>query len=164
MAGLPLHEIFTDTGLDKPSWDFGTSPGLEYTDTEGRSHEFRYTIDLLANLAVLMLESEMSGGFQLKDLFGSETRDLFVRITATPEEHDAMNRDLADFFADPLSYDLREIEMMDDKDTFALARDCEAIRKELYESAGSGSKARTPIGDGNKLLEQCQLWCEQNRL
>ena len=130
-AELSLSEIFADTGLDRQHGDFRTSLDLAYTDAEGRSHEFYYAIDLVTDLAALLLESRKSGGVHISDLFDSEDRDLFVKLTAAPEEDQAMNRVLADFFANPLAYDLHE--MMDAEDLQEMARDCEAIRAELYE-------------------------------
>ena len=129
-AELSLQEIFRDTGLDRLDWDFHASPGLEYTDAQGRCHEFYYAVDLVTDLAALLLESRKSGGFPLKDLFDGESRDLFVKITAAPEEDQALNRVLADFSAAPLAYDL--CEMVDDADMREMAQDCEAIRRELY--------------------------------
>lgn len=130
-AELSLSEIFADTGLDRQHGDFRTSLDLAYTDAEGRSHEFYYAIDLVTDLAALLLESRKSGGVHISDLFDSEDRDLFVKLTATPQEAQAMNRALADFSAAPLAYDLHE--MMDEEDLREMARDCEAIRAELYE-------------------------------
>lgn len=130
-AELPLSEIFSDTGLGKLNWDFHTSPDLEYTDSEGECHEFYYAIDLATDLAALILESKKSGGFNLKDLFDEENRDLFVKITTTPEEDQAMNGALADFFTTPFEYDLHE--MVDDEDMQEMAQDCENLRKELCE-------------------------------
>lgn len=54
-----------------------------------------------------------------------------MRITTTPEEDQAMNRALADFFAAPFEYDLHE--MMDDEDMREMAQDCEKLRRELFE-------------------------------
>ena len=45
-----------------------------------------------------------------------------------------MNKALTDFAQNPLSYDLHE--MMDDEEIREMTRDVEALRKELYESAG----------------------------
>ena len=128
---LSLAEIFADTGLDKLNGDFRSSPELGYIDPDGMEHEFYYAIDLVTDLAALLLESRRSGGFNLKDLFDGDERELFVRITASPEEDKLMNRALADFFDDPLSFDLHE--MVDEEDMTAMARDCEAVRKELYK-------------------------------
>ena len=41
---------------------------------------------------------------------------------------------LADFSQNPLEYDLSE--MMDDEEIREMARDADALRKELYESGG----------------------------
>ena len=130
-AELSLSEIFADTGLDRQHGDFRTSLDLAYTDAEGNCHDFCYAIDLVTDLAALLLESSKSGGFRIQDLFEGETRNLFVNVTATPQEAQAMNRALADFSAAPLAYDLHE--MMDEEDLREMARDCEAIRAELYE-------------------------------
>lgn len=130
-AELSLSEIFADTGLDRQHGDFRTSLDLAYTDAEGNCHDFCYAIDLVTDLAALLLESRKSGGVHISDLFDSEDRDLFVKLTAAPEEDQAMNRVLADFFANPLAYDLHE--MMDEEDLREMARDCEAVRAELYE-------------------------------
>ena len=126
-----LKEIFADTGLDRLEWDFHTSPELGYIDTEGMEHDFYYAINLVTDLAALILESKKRGGFYLKDLYEDEKRDCFVCITTTPDDDQAMNQALEAFFANPLSYDLHE--MVDDEDMLALAQDCEAIRKELYQ-------------------------------
>ncbi len=130
-AELSLSEIFADTGLDRQHGDFRTSLDLAYTDAEGNCHDFCYAIDLVTDLAALLLESRKSGGVHISDLFDSEDRDLFVKLTATPQEAQAMNRALADFSAAPLAYDLSEL--MDAEDLQEMARDCEAVRAELYE-------------------------------
>ncbi len=128
---IPLSEIFADTGLDKQNWNFReTEPELSYQATDGCEYAFFYGIDLITDLAALMLECKISGRVSLANLLNNEEGHA-VRITATPEEHLAMNKVLADFFADPLAYDLHE--MVPDKDMMELAQDCENLRKELYE-------------------------------
>lgn len=128
---IPLNEIFHDTGLSKLNWNFHTSSNLEYMDSEGQCYEFYYAIDLVTDLAALILESKKSGGFHIKNLFPGEERDRFVKITTTQEEDQAMNRALADFCAFPFAYDLYE--MTDDEDMLEMAKDCENIRRELCE-------------------------------
>lgn len=82
-------------------------------------------------MAALILESKKSGGFYIKDLFDEESRELFVKITTTPEENQAINRALEDFIANPLEYDLHE--MVDDDDKLEMAQECENLRKDLFE-------------------------------
>lgn len=65
---VTLKEIFADTGLDKLNWDFHISPNLVYTDAEGMEHEFYYAIDLITDLAALMLECSVNGNVSLRKL------------------------------------------------------------------------------------------------
>ena len=127
---LTLSEIFADTGLDKLNWDFRTSQNLEYTDSAGRVHVFYYAVNVVTDLAALILESRKSGGFAIKDLFSGEKRNLFLKINTTKDEDEIMNKVLLDFGKNYLSYDLSE--MVDEDDMRAMAQDCENVRKELY--------------------------------
>ena len=125
---LSLSEIFADTGLDKLDWDFRESPELGFKDRDGFEHDFYYAIDLVTDLAALMLECQVNGSVSLGELLdnGSEAA---VRVTFTEEEKAAMNQALTDFVTDPMAYDL--CEMVPDEDMQEMARDCEALRREL---------------------------------
>lgn len=127
---LSLGEIFADTGLDKLNWDFHTSPGLEYVDSQGMEHEFYYAIDLITDLAALMLECSVNGAVVLGELLEDESAAM-LRLTFTEEEKNAMNKALLHFVKEPLTYDLHE--MVPDQDMQELAQDCENIRRELCE-------------------------------
>ncbi|MSB22870.1 imm68 putative immunity domain-containing protein [Flavonifractor plautii] len=127
---VTLKEIFADTGLDKLNWDFHISHNLEYTDAEGMEHEFYYAIDLITDLAALMLECSLNGSVSLRKLLDDEAGDN-ICITYTEEEKNAMNKALADFVKEPLTYDLHE--MVSDEDMQEMAQDCESLRKELCE-------------------------------
>ena len=111
---IPLSEIFADTGLDKQDWDFRkTVQWLEYTDPNGRSHEFYYAIDVITDLAALMLECFVNGSVSLGELLDHDNGNI-IRITFTEEEKTAMGKALADFAQNPLAYDLHE--MVPDED------------------------------------------------
>lgn len=130
-AEIPLSEIFADTGLDKLNWNFHTTDvELEYKGHDGRAHEFDFAIDLFTDLAALMLECSMNGSVSLGELLNDENGNI-VRITFTQEEKKAINKALADFAKDPLTYDLHE--MVPDGDMQEMAQDCESLRKELCE-------------------------------
>lgn len=129
---IPLGEIFSDTGLDKLNGSFQkTDTFLEVVDLEEYEMEFHYAIDLLTDLAALLLECKMNGCVNLYDLDEDVEPDCVVRITATPEEHELINKTLMDFSATPLAYDLSE--MVPEEDMIEMAAICEALRKELYE-------------------------------
>lgn len=127
---ISLDEIFADTGLDKLNWDFRKTEGLEYIAQDGREYVFYYAIDLVTDLAALMLECQVNGSVSLKQLLEDEDGPV-LRITFTQEDKNAINTALADFAKDPLSYDLHE--MVPDGDMYEMARDCEDLRKELCE-------------------------------
>ena len=128
---IPLSEIFADTGLYKQNWDFRkTIEWLEYTDQDGMSHEIYYAIDLVTDLAALLLECAVNGSVSLGELMDNDNANT-VRITFTEDEKTAMNKALSDFVQNPLAYDLHE--MVPDEDMQAMAQDCENLRKELCE-------------------------------
>ena len=132
---IPLSEIFAKIGMDKQNWDFHqTVEYLEFTHSNGVEMDFYFAIDVITDLAAILLECSVNGSVNLQDLDEYNTPSRCIRITATPEEHNAIDRTLADFAQNPLSYDLHE--MMDDEEIQEMARDVEALRKELYESAG----------------------------
>ena len=128
---ISLSEIFADTGLDKLNWDFrGTDPGLAYKGRNGFEYEFHYAIDVVTDLAALMLECLVNGSVPLGELLDDKNK-CSVRITFTDGEKAAINKALADFVSDPLAYDLHE--MVPDEAMREMARDCENLRRELCE-------------------------------
>ena len=148
---IPLSEIFAKIGLDKQSWDFRqTVEYLEFTHSDGVEMDFHFAIDVVTDLAAILLECSVSGSVNLQDLDEYNTPARRIRITATPEEHDAMNKALADFAQNPLEYDLSE--MMDDEEIQEMARDVEALRKELYEAAGRNRDFHVKAEDMKNLL------------
>ena len=148
---IPLSEIFAKIGLDKQNWDFHqTVEYLEFTHSDGVEMDFHFAIDVVIDLAAILLECSVNGSVNLQDLDEYNTPSRRIRITATPEEHDAMNKALADFAQNPLSYDLHE--MMDDEEIQEMAHHVEALRKELYEAAGRNRNYHVKAEDVKHLL------------
>ncbi len=148
---IPLSEIFAKIGLDKQNWDFRqTVEYLEFTHSDGVEMDFHFAIDVVTDLAAILLECSVSGSVNLQDLDEYNTSARRIRITATPEEHDAMNKALADFAQNPMEYDLSE--MMDNEEIQEMARDVEALRKELYEAAGRNRDYHVKAEDVKPLL------------
>lgn len=128
---IPLSEIFSKIGLDKQNWDFHqTVEYLEFTHSSGMEMDFHFAIDVVTDLAAILLECSVNGSVNLQDLDTYHMPSRHIRITATAQEHDAMNQALADFVRDPLGYDL--CELVDDKDMLEMASEVETLRKELY--------------------------------
>ena len=148
---IPLSEIFAKIGLDKQNWNFRqTVEYLEFTHSDGVEMDFHFSIDVVTDLAAILLECSVSGSVNLQDLDEYNTPARRIRITVTPEEHDAMNKALADFAQNPLEYDLSE--MMDNEEIQEMARDVEALRKELYEAAGRNRDYHVKAEDVKSLL------------
>ena len=93
---IPLSEIFAKIGLDKQNWDFRqTVEYLEFTHSDGVEMDFHFAIDVVTDLAAILLECSVSGSVNLQDLDEYNTPARRIRITATPEEHEAMDKALA---------------------------------------------------------------------
>ena len=148
---IPLSEIFAKIGLDKQNWNFRqTMEYLEFTHSDGVEMDFHFAIDVVTDLAAILLECCVSGSVNLQDLDEYNTPARRVRITATPEEHDAMNKALADFVHAPLEYDLSE--MMGEDEITDMAYQVEMLRKELYEASGRNRNYHVKAEDVKHLL------------
>ena len=148
---IPLSEIFAKIGLDKQNWDFRqTVEYLEFTHSDGVEMDFHFAIDVVTDLAAILLECSVSGSVNLQDLDEYNTPSRRIRITATPEEHDAMNKALADFAQNPLEYDISE--MMGEDEITDMAYQVEMLRKELYEASGRNRNYHVKAEDVKHLL------------
>ena len=148
---IPLSEIFAKIGLDKQNWDFRqTVEYLEFTHSDGVEMDFHFAIDVVTDLAAILLECSVSGSVNLQDLDEYNTPARRIRITATPEEHDAMDKALADFVHAPLEYDISE--MMGEDEITDMAYQVEMLRKELYEASGRNRNYHVKAEDVKDLL------------
>lgn len=130
---ISLSEIFTDLGLDHLNGVFTeTTVPLAFTHSNGTCMDFHYAIDLITDLAALLLESKKSGHVNLHDLDEYDAPDVDVHITATPVEYDLMNKTLKDFAIAPLTYDLSE--MVPEEDMKEMAELCDQLRQELEQN------------------------------
>ena len=149
---LSLSEVFAKIGLDKQNWDFRqTVEYLEFTHSNGVEMDFHFAIDVVTDLAAILLECSVSGSVNLQDLDEYNTPARHIRINATPEEHKAMNKALADFAQNPMEYDLSD--MMGEDEITDMAKDVEAIRQELYEVSGRNRNYHVKAEDVKKLLQ-----------
>ena len=148
---IPLSEIFAKIGLDKQNWDFRqTVEYLEFTHSDGVEMDFHFAIDVVTDLAAILLECSVSGSVNLQDLDEYNTPARRIRITATPEEHEAMDKALADFVHAPLEYDISE--MMGEDEITDMASQVEMLRKELYEASGRNRNYHVKAEDVKDLL------------
>lgn len=136
---IPLSEIFSEIGLDKLNGKFRQHEepftvllAHGEPDCEEPFLEFYFAIDLITDLAALLLECKVNGSVNLCELAGDgmEADVPNVRITATPEEHQLIKKAITDFISEPLAYNLSE--MCPEEDMMELAEVCKNLRDELY--------------------------------
>lgn len=135
---ITLSEIFSDTGLDKLNGDFRgheeplvvNLKNLE-SDYDEIYVEFYYAMNLITDLAALLLECRVNGSVNLCALYdGVEAVVPEVCITATPEEHALINQTLLDFVSEPQAFDVSEVNS--EEDLQAATEVCAKLRAELY--------------------------------
>ncbi|MCI8372739.1 MAG: hypothetical protein HFI75_10150 [Lachnospiraceae bacterium] len=131
---LPVAEIFSDFGLDQLQGNFRQpEQPLVFVNEEEWEFPIYYAIDLITDLAALLLECKVNGSVDLQELCKDDEVDGLIRITTTPEEHTLINETLKDFALSPLAYDVSE---MDTKEHMKeMAAVCEELRQELYGSS-----------------------------
>ena len=79
---IPLSEIFAKIGLDKQNWDFRqTVEYLEFTHSDGVEMDFHFAIDVVTDLAAILLECSVSGSVNLHDLDEYSIDEVFMDIT-----------------------------------------------------------------------------------
>ena len=129
---IALSEIFAKIGLNKLNWNFRqTVEYLGFTHSNGVETDFHFAIDVIIDIAAILLECKINKVVNLYDLDEYDAPSRNIRIIATTEELNAMDKALLDFTQNPLEYDLGE--MIGEDDTKDMAKQVEALRKELYK-------------------------------
>ena len=129
---ITLKEIFIGIGLDRQNMDFRqTVENLEFTNSIGLEIYFNYAIDIVTDLAAILLECKNNGHVNIGELYGNEDeQNRYIRIVATKEGYASIKAALEDFVKDPKSYDLYE--MIGD-DIIEMAGMVKELRQELLQ-------------------------------
>ena len=108
---ITLKEIFTGIGLDRQNTDFRqTVDNLKFTNSIRLEIYFNYAIDIVTDLAAILLECKNNGHVNIGELYGNEDeQNRFIRVVATEEEYTDIKDALEDFVKNPKSYDLYEM-------------------------------------------------------
>ena len=129
---ISLNEIFDKIGLDKLNWNFRqTVEYLGFTHSDGVEMDFHFAIDVITDLAAILLECKVNKFVNLHELDEYDSPSRNIRIIVTPEEYNALDKVLSDFVQNPLEYDLSD--MMGEDEIKDMAVEVNALRKELYE-------------------------------
>ncbi|AYA99645.1 imm68 putative immunity domain-containing protein [Lachnoanaerobaculum umeaense] len=129
---ITLKEIFTGIGLDRQNMDFRqTIENLGFINSNGLEIDFNYAIDIVTDLAAILLECKISGYVNLRELYDNEdAQNRCIRIVATEEEYTGIKAALEDFVKNSKSYDLYE--MIGD-DIIEMAEIVKELRKGLLQ-------------------------------
>lgn len=129
---ITLKGIFTGIGLDRQNMDFRqTVENLGFINSTGLEIDFYYVIDVVTDLAAILLECKINGHVNLRDLDDNEdAKNRCIRVVATEEEYTGIKAALEDFVKDPKSYDLYE--MIGD-DIIEMAEIVKELRKDLLQ-------------------------------
>jgi len=129
---ITLKEIFTGIGLDRQNMDFRqTVDNLGFINPIGPEIYFNYAIDIVTDLAAILLECKNNGHVNIGELYGNEyEQNRCIQVVVTEEEYTAIKIALEDFVKDPKSYDLYE--MIGD-DIIEMAEIVKELRKELLQ-------------------------------
>ena len=127
---ITLKEIFTGIGLDRQNMDFRqTVDNLKFTNSIRLEIYFNYAIDIVTDLAAILLECKNNGHVNIGELYGNkDEQNRCIRVVETEEEYTAIKVALEDFVKNPKSYDLYE--MIGD-DIIEMAEIVKELRKEL---------------------------------
>ena len=136
---LTLDEIFQDIGLKNLKGNFCTSSKLYYTDTKGITYDFYYAIDLIGDLALLMLESAHKGTIALGELMDNQTKDTLC-LTFTEAERLMMIEALAHFVKTPSAYDIHEV--VSAEELQEMAKVYESVRQALSQRSAPDDTAK----------------------
>lgn len=129
---IQVGEIFADFGVEKLQGEFKNPElSLVFTDEEGWEMDIRYAIDLITDLAALLLECKVNETVDLCELFEeAETSVPQIRIIADSKEHDLIHKVLTEFVSDPLAFDLSG--MCSEEEMLEMAEICGELKQELY--------------------------------
>ena len=129
---ITLKEICTGIGLDRQNIDFRqTVENLRFINSIGLEIDFHFAIDIVTDLAAILLECKNNGHVNIGELYGNkDEQNRCIRVVATEEEYTAIKVALEDFIKDPMSYDLYE--MIGD-DIIEMAEIVKELRKELLQ-------------------------------
>ena len=127
---ISFSEILEMTGLHKQGNNFRKTVGhLGFTNSMGIYVDFHFAIDVITDLAAILLECKVSGNVDLHELEPFDTSSRIINIIATEEDYKLLDSILADFSDNPLEYDL--CELVPQEDMLEMSEICGSLRQEL---------------------------------
>ncbi len=132
-GNITLNSIFSELGFDRPGYDFKESnEPITVTFSGGLEPEFYYAINVIMDLAAILLECKINGRVVLNDLLGTDAdrEDPAICLTSTEAEDAIIRKALKEFAEDPMGFSLSE--MCDEDEMQELSDLCRELLKELF--------------------------------
>lgn len=129
---IKLKDVFSDLGFDRDDFDFrNPKDSIAVSMRDGVEIDFRYAIQVLCDLAAILLECRRNGSVDLQELSGGalEKDKVPVALISTGEEDKLLLEVLADFCKAPMDFDLSEMCAKEEMEEMAAI--CEELREEL---------------------------------
>lgn len=130
---ISLKEIFEDFGFNDPGMDFKTGEEpITVTFKSGIEPEIYYAIDVMIDLAGILLECKVNGKIDLSEFLGMDLDmdDSNITVTSSAAEEELMKNVLTDFSEDPMGFSLSE--MCEEDEMQELSDLCRELLKELF--------------------------------
>lgn len=129
---IKLEDVFSDFGFNRCDFDFrNPQVSLVVSLRDGMEIDFKYAIQVLCDLAAILLECRKNGSVDLQELCGGalEKDEVPISLTSTAEEEKILLKVLVDFCKSPMDYNLSE--MCEAEEMEEMAAICDELKDEL---------------------------------
>lgn len=129
---IKMKDVFSDLGFDKADFDFrNPKEPITISLKGGLEIDLHYAIQVLCDLAAILLECKKNSSVDLQELSGGflEKDKVSISLTSTDAEDKILLEILDDFCKLPMEYNLSE--MCEKEEMEEMASICNNLRNEL---------------------------------
>ena len=129
---IKMKDVFAELGFDKADFDFrNPKEPITVSLKDGLKIDLNYAIQVMCDLAAILLECKKNGSVDLQELIGGmlEKDKVSISLSSTEAEEKILLEVLADFCKSPMEYNLSE--MCEKEEMEEMASVCNNLRNEL---------------------------------
>lgn len=129
---IRMKDVFAELGFDKADFDFrNPKEPITVSLKGGLEIDLHYAIQVMCDLAAILLECKKNGSVDLQELIGGmfEKDKVSISLSSTEAEEKVLLEVLADFCKSPMEYNLSE--MCEIEEMEGMASVCNDLRNEL---------------------------------
>lgn len=131
---IKMKDVFTELRFDKTDFDFrNPKEPITVSLKGGLEIDFNYAIQVMCDLAAILLECKKNGSVDLQELIGGmlEKDKVSISLSSTEAEEKVLLEVLADFCKSPMEYNLSK--MCENEEMEEMASVCNNLRNELIK-------------------------------